>query len=326
MTTELGKMVKSRMETLGLTYQKTADLAGISKDYVYKIIQGDRNPEFPTLVKLADALQMDKQELLSIAYRDRAPGEVESLFSKRPDPKHVYEMLLMSLTTHANYIQENPYSKKLIDLVSKIDPSIKEAINQEKDFRAKFRRAQIQLESFLTRESRNSNEKKTKEKLVEELDQLSEKAEASRNEMFFKKKKVLALDFPLLTDEYPENPFLQKEKKEWGEKRWQLILDETGDTFHFAYKVKDNSMAPLIELGDMVIVHAGEDPAERKPVIAKVKGKGIVIRKYRPYEKKIFLTPVNTDFEDFFVNASEIEWLHPIKGVYREIKEKPSYF
>ena len=113
MVLELGRIIKDRMEALGLTYQRTAELTGVTKDYIYKIIQGSRNPEETTVLKLAEALQLDKKELLFIHYRDRAPAEAKSYFGETvPSLAKVYRDLMPK----TEYVIEDRFSKKYIEI------------------------------------------------------------------------------------------------------------------------------------------------------------------------------------------------------------------
>ncbi len=75
MRKQLGGIIRQRMKALNLTYERTAELAGISRCYLAKIIQGVRNPREAVLLSLTDVLMMDKKKFLQTAYSDRLPKE-----------------------------------------------------------------------------------------------------------------------------------------------------------------------------------------------------------------------------------------------------------
>ncbi len=315
---ELGRIIKGRMEALGLTYQRTAELTGVTKDYIYKIIQGCRNPEETTVLKLAEALQLDKKELLFIHYRDRAPAEAKSYFGETvPSFAKMYRDLMPS----AEYVIEDRFSKKYIDLAKKIDHYAKESIEKKIDFRQQFQEAQNQVAHFLTRRYRDPRAAQKKERLFTEFEKLNKEAEKQRKKEF-QKKETIGFELPLLTDENSRDPYLLFEKEKKDHSTWKLKLEKTPATIPFVYKIRDDAMTPLLKVGDIAIGMTGtESLAELfgKTVIAKVKGLGIIIRHYNRQEKKIILTSLNPSFPPIILSSSEIEWLHSIKSAYQDL-------
>jgi y4mF family transcriptional regulator len=57
--TALGKVVKTRRKDLKITQPQLADLAGISKNTLYKLERGISNPTIEVLMKIADVLGME---------------------------------------------------------------------------------------------------------------------------------------------------------------------------------------------------------------------------------------------------------------------------
>ena len=62
----LASNVKLYRKSLGLTQEKLAEMINISYNYVALIETGRRFPSLPMLERIADALQKDTLELLSI--------------------------------------------------------------------------------------------------------------------------------------------------------------------------------------------------------------------------------------------------------------------
>lgn len=57
--TSLGKIIKERRTSLGITQPQLADLAGISKNTLYKLERGISNPTILVLVQVAEVLGME---------------------------------------------------------------------------------------------------------------------------------------------------------------------------------------------------------------------------------------------------------------------------
>jgi len=322
MGVEVAKIVKERMQTLGLTYERTAELAGISRPYIAKILQGTRNPDDGTVLRLADALQMDRRELLFVTHRDRAPEEAKGFFGGALKKAPSLPKMFLDMAPKAEYVDENPYSRKYIELVKQTTRWAKEAIEKEKGFTAQFRQAQKEVANWLFMRFGDPREAKRQEKLFREFERLNQRIKAYRKKEE-KKKEVLAVDFPLITDEDNRDPVILflMEKKE--PKTWRLSFEKSPAKTPFVYRVKDDSMVPSIQPKDLVIGATGElenlEELIGKVVIAKIKGLGIIVRHYNRKEKNVILTALNPAFPPHILSRGEIEWLHPIKGVYRGI-------
>ncbi|MEO8514983.1 MAG: helix-turn-helix transcriptional regulator [Ignavibacteria bacterium] len=56
---EIGKSIKKRRQELRITQLHLAELAGISKNTLYKLERGQSNPTLDIIFKLADVLGME---------------------------------------------------------------------------------------------------------------------------------------------------------------------------------------------------------------------------------------------------------------------------
>ncbi|TVR36179.1 MAG: XRE family transcriptional regulator [Balneolaceae bacterium] len=59
LVSEIGKQIKERRDTLGITQPDLAEMAGISVNTLYKIETGQANPTVNVLNKIADILGME---------------------------------------------------------------------------------------------------------------------------------------------------------------------------------------------------------------------------------------------------------------------------
>jgi transcriptional regulator with XRE-family HTH domain len=57
--TSLGKVIKERRSSLGITQPHLAELAGISKNTLYKLERGISNPTIHVLTRVAEVLGME---------------------------------------------------------------------------------------------------------------------------------------------------------------------------------------------------------------------------------------------------------------------------
>jgi transcriptional regulator with XRE-family HTH domain len=53
---ELGKIIKSKRESKGLTQMKLAAKSGVDRNYVGMLERGERNPSYLSLLKIAKGL------------------------------------------------------------------------------------------------------------------------------------------------------------------------------------------------------------------------------------------------------------------------------
>lgn len=61
LVSEIGKQVKDRRKTLGITQPDLAEMAGISVNTLYKIERAQANPTVSVLEKIADVLGLSLQ-------------------------------------------------------------------------------------------------------------------------------------------------------------------------------------------------------------------------------------------------------------------------
>ena len=59
MTSIIGQTIKQRRKELGITQPDLAELAGVSKNTLYKLERGQLNPSVDILTKLAKVLGME---------------------------------------------------------------------------------------------------------------------------------------------------------------------------------------------------------------------------------------------------------------------------
>lgn len=320
---EVAKIVKERMQSLGLTYEQAAERAGISRPYLAKIIQGTRNPDHETALKLAEALQIDKKELLFIALREQAPEEAKEYFEPaliRIRWIGVYNKL-RDLMSDWFYAVEDRYSRKYVEFAKKLTPQAKKAIERverKKGFISQIRETNSQVENYFMKKSEESpQEEKRAVRLMVELEQLLKAADA------YRRNDPIRVELPLLTADGVDPRVAFRKYKRFPRQWWKLTFERRPELMDFAYQVPDDSMVPLIRPGDTLIVSTerikGFKALIGKIVIIRVKGLGVVVRHYNRKEKNVVLTALNPSFPPHILSHSEIEWLYPVKGVYREL-------
>lgn len=102
----LARRMRSRRKTLGLTQEQLAEKADLSANYIAKLELGDRIPSFSTLVCIAEALDIEVYELLSVS-KGRpdigAAQEIERVMKSLNEEDA--EFLLSELQNIAHYIK-----------------------------------------------------------------------------------------------------------------------------------------------------------------------------------------------------------------------------
>lgn len=78
-----GEFVKSMRKAKGLTLEKLANKIGTEKGYISSIENGKVNPPSAEVVRdMADALDVNREELLLLAYVQKAPKEIHAILTE----------------------------------------------------------------------------------------------------------------------------------------------------------------------------------------------------------------------------------------------------
>lgn len=87
-TNRLGDLLKTRREGLGVTQRQLAQRLGVEASHVAFLESGRRKPSLKLVAKLADALGLDRQELLILAHPEAKEliAEAASAKSKNTAP------------------------------------------------------------------------------------------------------------------------------------------------------------------------------------------------------------------------------------------------
>ncbi len=84
----IATLLKNRIQQLGYTdIKECARKFDLPYELLRKVISNGHLPKDKTLLLYADTLGLDKTELISTAYRQKAPSNMEHIFSVHPVPK-----------------------------------------------------------------------------------------------------------------------------------------------------------------------------------------------------------------------------------------------
>ena len=61
---ELGKIIKSKRESKGLTQLELAEKSGVDRNYIGMLERGERNPSYLSLLKIAKGLNVQVYNLI----------------------------------------------------------------------------------------------------------------------------------------------------------------------------------------------------------------------------------------------------------------------
>jgi len=136
----LGKVIEARRDDMGYSRPEMAKVAGISYPYAYEIERGSKYPSAAALEKIAAALEVPAQELLSeAATRLVSPAVVAEQPPTKPSRAQVARSEFLALETAApNVAGASPagsgtYRNLVVDEVTarvlqKLEPVIREAV------------------------------------------------------------------------------------------------------------------------------------------------------------------------------------------------------
>ncbi len=91
----------------------------------------------------------------------------------------------------------------------------------------------------------------------------------------------------------------------------------------FAFKVKEDSMSPILIENDIVIVKKQEDFENGDLVVAIVNGNEAIIRKGKKAENSILFQPLNTNYEPLIFTYDEVKSIPiTIIGIIKQLKRE----
>ncbi len=95
---------------------------------------------------------------------------------------------------------------------------------------------------------------------------------------------------------------------------WDNVVSvPTNNPKAIAILVKGDSMMPLIAEGDIVVVSPGDEPANEKYVVAKLRGDGIVCKQFRRLTPARYeLRSMNQFYQPLIVEARDVVWIYPV--------------
>jgi len=77
---DLGVLILSRRKQRGLSRRQVARAAGISEEYLRRIETMGKVPNDEVVIRLAEVLEIDMQQAVLMAHRDRAPEAAKAFF------------------------------------------------------------------------------------------------------------------------------------------------------------------------------------------------------------------------------------------------------
>ncbi len=98
----IGRRIKEARQAKGLSQEALSEKIGMSAKYLSSVERGKENPTLDTLIKLADALEVETSELFNYQHK-RSPEELRQLVSRLMDEGHDEKLRLMAKIITAIY-------------------------------------------------------------------------------------------------------------------------------------------------------------------------------------------------------------------------------
>jgi repressor LexA len=97
-----------------------------------------------------------------------------------------------------------------------------------------------------------------------------------------------------------------------------VTVDDVKDPGAFALKVKENSMSPRIEDGDIVIISPQQEAHSGDICVIRVSGED-TLKKVKFEGNYIHLIPLNTDFDPMTVKRRDVEFVWKVVKLIKEL-------
>ena len=98
----IGRRIKEARQGKGLSQEALSEKIGMSAKYLSSIERGKENPTLDTLIKLADALEVETSELFNYQH-EKSPKELRQLVSRFMEEGHDDKLKLMAKIINAIY-------------------------------------------------------------------------------------------------------------------------------------------------------------------------------------------------------------------------------
>jgi transcriptional regulator with XRE-family HTH domain len=98
----IGKRIKEARQAKRLSQEALSEKIGMSAKYLSSVERGKENPTLDTLIKLADALEVEASELFNYQH-ERSPEELRQLVSRLMDEGQDEKLRLMAKIITAIY-------------------------------------------------------------------------------------------------------------------------------------------------------------------------------------------------------------------------------
>ncbi len=135
------------------------------------------------------------------------------------------------------------------------------------------------------------------------------------------KSKSSIIKIPLLNVIKAEYDYMSREN-------WESMIEVDkalvkDSSCFFAFKVKEDSMSPILIENDIVIVKKQEDFENGDLVVAIVNGNEAIIRKGKKAENSILFQPLNTNYEPLIFTYDEVKNIPiTIVGIIKQLKRE----
>lgn len=102
----IGKRIEELRKSKGWTQQKLGDLADITREQISRYEHEKQDPDFSTVVRLAQALEVSVNSLLSGPEADKIVTEEDIRFALSTGDKIITPAQYQEILNFARYIQE----------------------------------------------------------------------------------------------------------------------------------------------------------------------------------------------------------------------------
>lgn len=101
---------------------------------------------------------------------------------------------------------------------------------------------------------------------------------------------------------------------------WQeWIPTDCRDAHAFAVRLEGESMAPRFEAGDVLVLMPEAEPYNGVLAVLRLATGGVIFRRVEMRGERLTLVPLNPQYRTEEFDRSEISWIYPVWGGWRQV-------
>jgi len=336
-----GELVRTRRGDLGLTQREVAERCGVSRNYIVMIErQGTPPPSDEVVERLEGVLKFKPGTLSAVAHLERTPSDVRDRLDRnlrdldklRQDHSRLVTALFEALASGALAMEDKGGFEKSfrphgaeVNMILKLIKDRKPASRRElRDIVEKlpFAKRRILAEEFTSYLDKKMEKQLAKTETMgtaqKKVRDLRGRMKALERSNAFSVSETVSVPVISRTAAGDPRDFTDGGYPPGFAEESVEVPSGLSDRNAFALRIIGDSMAPLYQTGDVVVVNPNMTAAEGMRVVAKVRTGEVTCKGLKRLdEESVVLVSRNKKYPDQVYLRSEVEWLYPVVRMIR---------